>query len=131
VSAADVDAERRRRFEDVVAGVYEPVQRYLRRRTDPATADDVLGDVLLVLWRRLDDVPVDLPLSYAYGVEQRHRAWLRLERTGHPRPRAGVRRRLRELIRPPTASAPGRHRGDWRTSPSSLLLEAPCPRRPR
>lgn len=48
--------------------VYEPVQRYLRRRTDPATADDVLGDVLLVLWRRLDDVPAELPLPYAYGV---------------------------------------------------------------
>jgi RNA polymerase sigma-70 factor (ECF subfamily) len=44
------------------------VQRYLRRRADPAAADDVLGDVLLVLWRRLDDVPEDAPLPYAYGV---------------------------------------------------------------
>ena len=51
-----------------MAAVYEPLQRYLRRRTDPATADDVVGDVLLVLWRRLDDVPGDLPLPYAYGV---------------------------------------------------------------
>ena len=51
-----------------MAVVYEPVQRYLRRRTDPASADDVLGDVLLVLWRRLDDVPADAPLPYAYGV---------------------------------------------------------------
>ena len=62
------DPARRRRFEDLVAVVYEPVQRYLRRRTDPASADDVLGDVLLVLWRRLDDVPADAPLPYAYGV---------------------------------------------------------------
>ena len=68
VTAAQSDADRRRRFEGVVAAVYEPVQRYLRRRTDPATADDVLGDVLLVLWRRLDDVPAELPLPYAYGV---------------------------------------------------------------
>jgi RNA polymerase sigma-70 factor (ECF subfamily) len=59
---------RRRRFEDLVAAVYEPVQRYLRRRTDPASSDDVLGEVLLVLWRRLDDVPADAPLPYAYGV---------------------------------------------------------------
>lgn len=51
-----------------MAAVYEPVQRYLRRRTDPATADDVLGDVLLVLWRRLDDVPDDAPLPYSCGV---------------------------------------------------------------
>jgi RNA polymerase sigma-70 factor (ECF subfamily) len=62
------DAERRARFEQVVTSVYEPVQRYLLRRTDPATADDVLGDVLLVLWRRLDDVPADNPLPWAYGV---------------------------------------------------------------
>ncbi|UOY02179.1 RNA polymerase sigma factor [Blastococcus sp. PRF04-17] len=65
--AAD-DAARRGRFEDVVAAVYEPVQRYLLRRADPATADDVLGDVLLVLWRRLDDVPADAVLPWTYGV---------------------------------------------------------------
>ncbi len=68
MTAGQDDAERRRRFEAVVAVVYEPVQRYLRRRTDDATADDVLGDVLLVLWRRLDDVPADATLPYAYGV---------------------------------------------------------------
>ena len=48
--------------------VYRPVQRYLLRRTDPATAEDVLGEVLLVLWRRLDDVPLDTPLPWVYGV---------------------------------------------------------------
>ena len=68
MSAGQDDAERRRRFEGLVAVVYEPLQRYLRRRTDDATADDVLGDVLLVLWRRLDDVPDDATLPYAYGV---------------------------------------------------------------
>jgi len=62
------DADRRARFERLMADVYEPVQRYLRRRTDLASADDVLGDVLLVLWRRLDDVPVDNPLPWTYGV---------------------------------------------------------------
>jgi len=43
--------------------VYEPLQRYLRRRTDAAAADDVLGDALLVMWRRLDDVPPDAALA--------------------------------------------------------------------
>ncbi len=43
----------------LVALVGEPVRRYLHRRIDAATADDVYGDVLLVLWRRLDDVPDD------------------------------------------------------------------------
>lgn len=51
-----------------MALAYEPVQRYLRRRADPASADDVLGDVLLVLWRRLDDVPTENPLPWVYGV---------------------------------------------------------------
>ena len=61
------DAERRRRFERLVTEVYAPVQRYLLRRTDPTGADDVLGDVLLVLWRRLDDVPPERPLPWVYG----------------------------------------------------------------
>jgi RNA polymerase sigma-70 factor (ECF subfamily) len=62
------DAERRARFERLVAAVYEPVQRYLLRRADPTTADDVLADVLLVLWRRLADVPAGSELPWAYGV---------------------------------------------------------------
>ena len=44
---------------ELVALVGDPVCRYLFRRTDAATADDVFGDVLLVCWRRLDDVPAD------------------------------------------------------------------------
>lgn len=59
---------RRSDFELLFATVYEPLQRYLRRRTDASTAEDVLGDVLLVLWRRIDDVPAEAPLAWAYGV---------------------------------------------------------------
>jgi RNA polymerase sigma-70 factor (ECF subfamily) len=55
-------------FEAVVADVYGPLQRYLRRRTDAATADDVLGDALLVMWRRFDDLPPDAALAWCYGV---------------------------------------------------------------
>jgi RNA polymerase sigma-70 factor, ECF subfamily len=61
----------RRRFELLVAQVYEPLQRFLLRRADPATADDVLGEVLLVLWRRLDDVPAEAPLPWSYGVARK------------------------------------------------------------
>ena len=65
------DAERRARFEAVAASVYEPLQRYLGRR---ATADDasaLLNDTLLVMWRRLDDVPIDDPIPWSYGVAKR------------------------------------------------------------
>jgi RNA polymerase sigma-70 factor (ECF subfamily) len=55
-------------FEALVAEVYAPLQRYLRRRADATTAEDVLGDVLLVLWRRFDDVPPEASLAWCYGV---------------------------------------------------------------
>ncbi|MGD8166716.1 RNA polymerase sigma factor [Herbiconiux sp. P16] len=45
------------RFDRHLQLVLEPVRRYLARRTDPATADDVLGETLLVLWRRAGDIP--------------------------------------------------------------------------
>jgi len=61
-------AERRTRFEALAPELIEPLRRFLVRRTDPATADDVLADTLLVCWRRLDDVPVDAALPWAYGV---------------------------------------------------------------
>jgi len=53
------DTEREKRMRNLVVLVADPVRRYLHRRTDAATADDVLGDTLLVCWRRLDDVPAD------------------------------------------------------------------------
>ncbi|MDH6237099.1 sigma-70 family RNA polymerase sigma factor [Cryobacterium sp. CG_9.6] len=53
------DTDREKRMRDLVALVADPVHRYLHRRADAATADDVLGDTLLVCWRRLDEVPAD------------------------------------------------------------------------
>ncbi|HUR50951.1 MAG TPA: sigma-70 family RNA polymerase sigma factor [Mycobacteriales bacterium] len=55
-------------FEALVAGVYQPLQRYLRRRVDATTAEDVLGDVLLVMWRRVEDIPAGAELPWCYGV---------------------------------------------------------------
>lgn len=49
-------------------GLVEPLRRFLARRTDAATAEDVLGDTLLVCWRRLDEVPTGEELPWAYGV---------------------------------------------------------------
>ena len=58
---------REERFEALAREVIEPLRRFLVRRTDRETADDVLSDTLLVLWRRLDDVP-DNAIAWAYGV---------------------------------------------------------------
>lgn len=101
----------RRRFEQLVAQVYEPVQRFLLRRTDPATADDVLGDVLLVLWRRLDDVPVDSPLPWTYGVARKC--------LGNSR-RAAVRQE--QLVRRVAAERPVEDDGDDRLAEALARL---------
>ena len=57
----------RTRFEALAAEVVEPVRRFLARRTDPDTAEDVLAETLLVCWRRLDQVP-EHALPWVYGV---------------------------------------------------------------
>jgi len=65
--AADPSYDARARFEALAAEVVEPVRRFLARRTDPDTAEDVLAETLLVCWRRLDQVP-EHALPWAYGV---------------------------------------------------------------
>jgi len=91
---------RARRFETVARESLEPLRRYLARRTDPETAADVLGDTLLVAWRRFDDVPTEAPLPWLYGVARNCLA--NAER--------GVRRRARLAARltaePTAAEAP-------------------------
>jgi RNA polymerase sigma-70 factor (ECF subfamily) len=62
-----VDDARRQRFEEIAPALIEPLRRFLARRTDPATADDVLSETLLVCWRRLAELP-DEPLPWAYAV---------------------------------------------------------------
>ncbi len=82
------DPERRARFEAIVSEVTAPLDRYLRRRVNTADAADVLNDTLLVVWRRLDEVP-EPPLPWCYGVARRCLA----------NARRGDRRRLRLVER--------------------------------
>ncbi len=63
--------ERRDRFEALVADVHDPLQRYIRRRVTADEAGDVLSDVLLTMWRRLEDVPEGAVLPWSYGVARR------------------------------------------------------------
>jgi RNA polymerase sigma-70 factor, ECF subfamily len=59
---------RTRRFESIVGEVYEPLQRYLLRRAHRDVVDDLLAESLLVVWRRLDEVPTSNALPWCYGV---------------------------------------------------------------
>lgn len=65
------DTGRRSRYEALFGAVYEPLQRYVRRRCPADSADDVVAKVLLVLWQRLDDVPPEAPVAWSYGVARR------------------------------------------------------------
>lgn len=61
----------RERFEALYGAHAGAVRTYLRRRgADASAADDLVADVFLVVWRRLDDVPAD-PLPWLLGVARR------------------------------------------------------------
>ena len=60
--------QREDRFSTLVGLVSEPLRRYLARRTDQDTAQDVFVETLVVLWRRMEDVPTDDPLPWCYAV---------------------------------------------------------------
>ncbi len=59
---------RRERFEAVVRLVGEPLRQYAARRVNAASAEDVVADAFLVIWRRLDDVPQGGELPWCYAV---------------------------------------------------------------
>ncbi len=65
------DGPRRAQFAAAFQDVYEPLQRYVRRRAAPGDVDDIVADTLTVLWRRLDDMPPEQPLPWCYGVARR------------------------------------------------------------
>jgi RNA polymerase sigma-70 factor (ECF subfamily) len=61
------------------------LQRYLRRRAPADETGDVMADVLLTLWRRLDDIPEGAALPWSYGVARRTLANHRRASTRHLR----------------------------------------------
>ncbi|MDH3190165.1 MAG: sigma-70 family RNA polymerase sigma factor [Acidimicrobiia bacterium] len=67
----DVTNQRKQQFEHLAAEIFEPLQRYLLRRVHHDEVDDVLSETLLVIWRRLEDVPRSEPLPWCYGVARR------------------------------------------------------------
>ena len=77
--------DREARFEAAVTEVYEPLQRYFGRRARPEDVSELLNDALLVIWRRLDDIPWSDIRPWSYGVAKRCLA----------NQRRGDRRRLR------------------------------------
>jgi RNA polymerase sigma-70 factor (ECF subfamily) len=62
---------REERFERLFAACRDPLARYLARRAEPDSVEDLFAEVMTVAWRRLDEVPVDAELPWLYGVGRR------------------------------------------------------------
>jgi RNA polymerase sigma-70 factor (ECF subfamily) len=58
--------EREQRFRELYDAAYVDLLRFVRRRVHLTHAEDVVGDVMLVAWRRLDDVPAELSSARAW-----------------------------------------------------------------
>ena len=69
VEQAEGEAER---FERIYRSTYPALATYVRRRIQPTEVDDVLADLYLMVWRKLDQVP-ESPLPWLYRS-----AWLQI-----------------------------------------------------
>jgi RNA polymerase sigma-70 factor (ECF subfamily) len=58
------------RFREIYDATYLDLLRFVRRRVHPSHAEDVAGDVMLIAWRRLDDLPTELSdaRAWLFGV---------------------------------------------------------------
>ena len=81
---------RRARFEALFREHHPAVRAYARRRVPPEAVDDIVSEVFLVVWRRLDEVP-EAPLAWLLtvarnvvgterrGAGRRERLWLKAQ----------------------------------------------------
>jgi RNA polymerase sigma-70 factor (ECF subfamily) len=72
-SSTSSQREREQRFREIYDSVYVELLRFVRRRVHPTHAEDVVGDVMLVAWRPLDDAPAELSAARAwlFGVARK------------------------------------------------------------
>ncbi|MGO9958280.1 MAG: RNA polymerase sigma factor [Solirubrobacteraceae bacterium] len=92
------DSQRRARLEALFAAHAATVLAYARRRADPATADDVLSEVFVIAWRRLEQVPPE-PVPWllacarhvlAHVYRSKHRRAALIERLAAAMPQSEV-----------------------------------------
>src|SRR3954451_23801079 len=72
-STTSSQPEREQRFREIYDAAYVDLLRFVRRRVHPTHAEDAVGEVMLVAWRRLDEVPADLSAARAwlFGVARK------------------------------------------------------------
>lgn len=94
-------ADPQRRFDLLYRRHSGAVKRYVLRRSDAQWADDVVADVFVVCWRRLEDVPDD-PLPWLLAIARRVLANRRRGDARH-----GALARALRFERPPVGITPG------------------------
>lgn len=74
--------QREQRFREIYDASYVDLLRFVRRRVHPTHAEDVVADVMLVAWRRLDDVPSDLSAARGWLFGVAHKTLQNARRSG-------------------------------------------------
>jgi RNA polymerase sigma-70 factor (ECF subfamily) len=106
---------REQRFRALYDAVYVDLLRFVRRRVHPSHAEDVVGEVMLVAWRRLDAVPADPSAARAWLFGVAHKTLQNARRREGRQDAVAV--RLAEAA--PTSAHPVRPRRRSRTRPTS------------
>lgn len=72
-STTSSSREREQRFRELYDSAYVDLLRFACRRVGPVQAEDVVGEAMLIAWRRLDDVPADLSgaRAWLFGVARK------------------------------------------------------------
>jgi RNA polymerase sigma-70 factor, ECF subfamily len=108
---------RQERFERLFREHADAVYRYAVRR-DAQAADDVVAEVFLVAWRRLDDVPAGAELPWLLGVARRTQANARRS----SRRQTALAHRLEHEVEP--AAQPATELGDTKLHAALACLPA-------
>ncbi len=65
------DADASARFERLYAEARDPLVRYLARRAEPASVEDLFAETMVLAWRRLDAIPEGVEIPWLYGTARR------------------------------------------------------------
>ena len=89
------------RFKAAYAQAYDDVLRFVQRRSDPAQAEDIVAEAMLVAWRRRTDLPADDGDARAWLFGIARNCLLNATRSHRRKDALGVRLADAEAIRPP------------------------------
>lgn len=92
-------SRREHRFRPLYEDLYPDILRFVQRRTDDGTAEDVVAEVFLAVWRRLEDVPGGHDAARAWVFRIARNLLLNNQRSYRRRRALGVRLADAERVR--------------------------------